>query len=211
MNDLKEKITHYTSLGISTLFHPLLLTTYFFSIILYAENFIAYSINPDFRINFILFIFVGTFIFPAFFVFVLKRRGLISSYRIDKQDERTLPFVMGILMYIIIYILLRKISISILYTNFILGTIIIVGLCLFINLYWKISIHAAGMGGISAVFVFLGLKFNLNFFFIIAGIFIISGIVLQARLILKAHSLTQLFIGYLLGFITMTITYIFIK
>jgi len=69
-----------------------------------------------------------------------------------------------------------------------------------INIFWKISIHAAAIGGFTGGLFFVSFLLHTNpvAFFIVA--LLVGGLVMTARLQLKVHTRAQVFCGYLLGF-----------
>jgi len=84
----------------------------------------------------------------------------------------------------------------------------------FFNLFTKISMHALGMGGLLGMTILTMLLFSYNTFTIDLGSFgllemstsallmiviLLAGIVCTSRLILKAHSLQDLYSGFIIG------------
>lgn len=71
-----------------------------------------------------------------------------------------------------------------------------------LTFFWKISIHSAGVGGTTAVFL------ALSYFFPEDGLYrpvclmvLISGITLTSRLKLNAHTPMEIYAGFCTGFI----------
>jgi len=154
------------------------------------------------------FSFLFTFLLPVASIFIMKSMDLISSIRIENKDERTLPYTLTIVFYAIeIMILLRTDIVN----NFYAYCLIIVAICIalvtVINLFSKISAHAVGISGLVGVFFRLSIAYPEHR---IWGAFIlsiiISGLVLTARLYLKAHNTSQVYSGFLLGFVVSTVT-----
>ena len=78
------------------------------------------------------------------------------------------------------------------------GAILIIIFAAIISKFWKISLHLLGMGGVVGVFIALqfiegGVMYLLLFFILLSGIL---GI---ARIAQKAHTHTQVYVGFLLG------------
>ena len=80
------------------------------------------------------------------------------------------------------------------------GAIIIILLASIISKFWKISLHMLGVGGLIGVLVSLqylygGLSSMIIYFMLIAGI------TAMARIYLKAHNHSQIYVGFIVGFI----------
>lgn len=69
------------------------------------------------------------------------------------------------------------------------------------NLFWKISIHAAGIAGPTAALVFV---FGTG----LVPLYVLTAAVFYARLKLKAHTLAQLFGGAVAGIVVTFLTYL---
>ena len=69
-----------------------------------------------------------------------------------------------------------------------------------VSRYWKISLHMLGIGGVVGVLFSLNIWFgnlsNLLIIFILT-----SGLLGYARLKEKAHNATQVYLGFLIGFL----------
>ena len=72
-----------------------------------------------------------------------------------------------------------------------------------ISYFWKISIHMAGMGGITGLLFMLCHQLDCNLFVPISLAIFFSGLVGSSRLIAGSHKPAQIYVGYLLGLATM--------
>ncbi|MGF7117286.1 phosphatase PAP2 family protein [Methanobacterium oryzae] len=140
-------------------------------------------------------IFAG--ILPILLVlFLLKNRsnGKEIDMDIPERADRHYPLLLVILTYIIgtivLYTLNAPAITTVLMFCYFSNTLIL----FFINLYWKISIHAMGVAGPSVALIYVfglpGLIFSL-----------IIPLVMWSRLYLKKHTFFQVIIGALLGVI----------
>jgi hypothetical protein len=81
-----------------------------------------------------------------------------------------------------------------------LGSCFCIFLSLVINIFSKISLHAAAAGNLLGLTIVLinSSTYDLRFFLIAA--IVLAGIIGTARLILSAHSHREIFWGYFIGF-----------
>jgi hypothetical protein len=147
------------------------------------------------------FVFIYTFVLPAYFVYLMKRWGLISSLKLENLKDRRLPYFVTSIIYTALGYFLYSKNSMLFPCGYILWSIAAVILCLgIISLWWQISAHAAGVGGmIGALAGILGQLGEQNLFFPLLFMVILSGYVISARLALNAHTPAQVGAGFLLG------------
>lgn len=145
---------------------------------------------------------------------MMKGLNLISSLEMKDKKERVGPLIITGIFYLWIYLNTSKHSYVPDYiVYFILGTIITLFTCFFINLFFKISLHAAGIAGLIAGLYIVVNKYQYNevglsFFktslliktnIILILLILIAGIVGSARLVLKEHNNKEIYWGYGVG------------
>lgn len=83
---------------------------------------------------------------------------------------------------------------------FLLGSCVSVVLTLIINLFWKVSAHAIGIAGVVGAVIGLSLRIHYNLSPLIIMLISLFGLVGFARLKLLAHTPSQVYVGFLVGF-----------
>jgi len=198
---------------ISYIFHPLLMTTFIFTLLLYFFPNMVYSIRNEFRWQFIIAVFLITFIIPGISSLMLKRTGYVSSLQMPDRAERKWPFIFTIFIYIIdsffFYKTFQQDSFFVLIIALVTFNMIVLAI---ISLWWKISIHGAGVGGLLIFYLVCSFLSHspLNLFLLIA-IIMISGAVMSARLLLNSHTLSQVVVGFCVGLSTGLLSLIYIQ
>jgi hypothetical protein len=194
---------------ISFIFQPLLMPTLAMSILLQMPVYFAVVIPAQAKWMLLGIIFFTTFFLPASLIFLMARRGMIHSLYIEARQERTVPYMITAVFFLLAFYLLRSLQLSPIYANFIMGAIMLVISVMIINLFWKISSHMAAVGALTGMCLglsgFLGMLY-LNL--IIAGV-IISGVVGYARLRLNAHTPAQVYAGFGLGIMLIGLLFMF--
>lgn len=162
-----------------------------------------YYLKPDAKYFFIYVFAAFSAVFPILTLVYFKLTGIISSLQLHSREERMMPAFAVNLAAIGMFILLLSID---KYGNFpqpiyalSLGSAITVAVTTIITAYWKISLHAAGMGIITgfAFAYFAGMQ--LQAFWVLPLILVVSGTVISARMYLEAHSLEQSLSGFFIG------------
>lgn len=135
------------------------------------------------------------FAFHIIFFFYLRRKGTLADGDASIKEERSLPYLVAVLFYILGLIILVYYKINIIsiaaWFCYISNTFVIY----LINKKWKISAHAMGAGGPLAAITFVLGPVGMIFAVLL---FLIS----WARVKLKMHSISQVIAGGLFGFIS---------
>ncbi len=129
----------------------------------------------------------------------MKRKQLITTLEIKEQKERTLPYFMVFLYYLLTYTVLRNTGLPSIVFSLIFSGVVGAGLALLVNFSWKISAHSIGVGGLVGAYSGLVLSRTSSSQLLIL-LWLLAGAVLSARLILKAHTNSQVYVGFLSGF-----------
>ena len=74
-------------------------------------------------------------------------------------------------------------------------------ICAIINVWWKISVHAAAIGGVAGALLAFALIFDFNPIWWLCLTLIISAVVGTSRMVLRQHTLSQITVAWLLGVI----------
>lgn len=188
---------------LSVAFHPLLMPTILFLLLLFIAPtpLGAEPLELLMKLAVAGFVFIYTFAIPAYFVYLMKRWGLISSLKLENLKDRRLPYFVTAIIYTVLGYFLYSKNSMLFPCGFILWSISAVILCVgIISLWWQISAHAAGVGGmigaLAGILVQLGEQ---NLFFPLLFLVILSGYVISARLALNAHTPAQVGAGFLIG------------
>ena len=193
---------------ISYIFHPLLAPTIGIYIILNAVSYLS-AIPPDAKLWLYILVFVTTFLFPSISLLFLFWQKLITNVEVNDKRERLLPIIITLAFYYLGYYILGINNVSGLLRAFYLSAIISITLSFFINLFWKISAHMVGIGGIIGLILLISIKQNLNLEFILIIGVLLAGIIGSSRIKLEAHNPLQVIAGFYLGLITVFTTLLF--
>lgn len=131
--------------------------------------------------------------------------GKVSDMEMPKRSERSLPLlVISIITLIGVYIMGGALTWTPI-GHMIIGESIILLFAAVVSMWWKISLHTLGVGAMLSYVVILGLMFRADFGSAAAWTLLLSGLAAWARLYEKAHTPSQLLVGYVMGMSIMTI------
>jgi len=144
-----------------------------------------------------------TCILPLIFLSVLRHFKLVKNLHVELREQRLLPYLFTAVCYgIAAYYLFYRHSPQWL-VMFMVGSAVTVLVMALINLKWKISAHAAGIGGIIALIYeihVMGLS-AFDLFWLLCITILLAGLLCSARLALKRHDILQLVAGIVVGFL----------
>jgi len=83
------------------------------------------------------------------------------------------------------------------------------GLLLIISYWWKISLHMAGIGGLCALIFTFSIRFSTSLRSLFMAAICAAGILAFSRMKLKLHKPSQVYVGFLLGFFVVLITFLY--
>ena len=191
----------------SYLFHPLFIGLYgvLFFFVLEGKWFQSQEIY-----FYLLQVGILTVLIPVTIFYLLLSLGKITSFQIATINERKFPLIINCLLFSV----LIKTSLTIaamppLFFYF-LGAILASIICL-LGLFFnkKISLHTVGVTSLTAFLVGLSMHLQINIIATICFLILSIGLVFTSRILLKAHSYTELWVGFLVGLITQLSLWIF--
>lgn len=193
---------------ISYIFHPLFLPTYIFFWVLLRFPFDFAGITPLALFARKITVFWMTAFFPAFSVFLLWRLKFINNIFLKTQKERIVPYIITMIFYWWMWYLSRNFTDQPLILKFFFFGIFmstVAGLVL--NSFFKISMHAMGIGGALGFIIISCFYYQTYLGADIAIITLLTGLVCTGRLLLSHHNNFQVYTGLLAGIICQLIGY----
>jgi len=196
----------------SYIFHPLFVPVIATWYLAFIHQGYFTGIAPHERILTVIRVAVNTIIFPGVTVLLLKAVGFIKSIYLKTQRERIIPYVGANLFYFWMYLVFRnQPEVPSILTSFIFGIFLSSSAGLLANIYFKISMHALGMGafsGLLLIIIFSGSPYGI--FLQAMLVFLIAGLVGTSRMIISDHRPMDIYSGIFLGVICQLISYLFI-
>ena len=194
---------------VSYILHPLLVPTYIIIFLLNMDVFLAFMIPFSVRLWIITMFFTVTFTMPAMMIWMMYRRGIISSMQMEMRSERFYPLLLTTIFWVIGYVLLSRTGLPVIYYQYLLGGIAALIVAMGVNYFWKISLHMLGMGGLTGVFLGFSFKIGVDVFLLLSILILLSGLVGYARLKVNSHNPPQVYVGYIVGASLMLFVYMF--
>ena len=185
---------------ISIILHPIFIPVISFYLSIKMVPDLNFTI-ANYQNYILLILIICTIMLPVLCMLFLIKFDVISSLEMTKNQERPIPLLLTGGFLILSLKLTEKLLIfTPVLKKELVGAIIIILLASIISKFWKISLHMLGVGGLIGVLVSLqylygGLSSMIIYFMLIAGI------TAMARIYLKAHNHSQIYVGFIVGFI----------
>jgi len=153
-------------------------------------------------------VFITTYILPIILLFFLKKIKLIEDFYLNSINERKFPVTFfAILSFLIGNLLLKFDIINILAISFFACSLALAIVYILFYFRIKTSLHTLALAGLIGFISVISYEYKNNLLLMLMILFLLLGIVAAARLKLKAHTLSEVILGFFIGFLTQIIIY----
>jgi hypothetical protein len=192
--------TRFFASLISVLFHPLFIPLYVSCFLLFWHPTVFAGFSALQKIRVTGTIFVNLTLLPAFTVFLLWRLKFIDNIFLRTTKERIIPYAAMMFFGFWAWNVFNHLSYSPpVFTQFLLGTFIAVIAGWMANIYYKISMHGLGIGGMLFFVIYVSLTNEGTGGQYIAAAILISGLTATARLLVSDHKGFDVYSGIFIG------------
>ncbi len=194
---------------ISYILHPLLMPLYSFILLFNMNAYFASNLGFQEKLIILALVLVSTFLFPSVLTFFMYKRKLVSSMHLLKREERNIPLIFTIIFFYGAYYMLRNTGIPPIFLLIMLSSTLMVILIFFINLKFKISVHTTSISALCGILMGISYRFQINLLPLIFLSILAAGFSGYSRLAMNAHSKSEVYYGYLAGFASMFLLFMF--
>ena len=194
------KIGNFIAKLISFLLQPLLMPLYSVALLLVYTNF--YDIYAGQVMRFLIPVATFSFLLPCLFILILWRLKYIKQLDSIEQGERTFPYIVFFASGLSLFYFFYTAGVNYWFLGLIAVIPLIAFVAFIINLFWKISVHMLGIGGL--IGGVLSVSFNVNNtnpWMLFGILFFLAGCLGVSRLYLKVSTPAQVYVGFILGVI----------
>lgn len=194
---------------LSYVFHPLFIPSYVFFFLMQQFPYEFAGITEwQMKMRFFS-IFWLTAFFPAFAVFLMWRLKFSESIFLRTQKERIVPYIITMFFYWWMYYLSRNFTDQPAVLKFFyMGIFIATVAGLILNNYFKISLHAMGVGGALAAVILFAMYYHMPLGVFISITTLITGMVCTSRFLVSDHTPLEIYSGLFVGIICQAVAYL---
>ena len=186
-------------------FHPVFIPLYGL-LLIYSSPTLLSFIPARMKWTIFLLVLANNVILPLSLAAILYLKGAIKTFNARDRNERVVLLTFALLMYTVTAILLLKIQVPNLFRAYFIATAFVTLVTLIITAIYRISLHAAGFGGLLSLLVFMIMLYDIRSAWQLVTVVLIGGGVLSSRLYLDDHTPTETWTGLFAGAGVMALT-----
>ena len=195
---MKNRYLVRTAQCISLIFSPFYLPVLAF-VVLFFFSYLNYT-SWAYSLTVILTVYLFTVLLPELGIFVYRRLNGWTRRELSRRERRIVPYILSIASYAILLGLMDYLRMPRFTLGIVAGALGIQIACALINPWVKVSTHAAASGGLAGALMAVSIMLQYNLTSWLCLSILLSGGVCTARLILRQHTLAELGIGVVTGF-----------
>ncbi len=185
---------------LSYLFHPIFIPLYAVLFLVYVHPSYFSGFSDSIKLRTILILIQNAIFYPLFCILLLKGVGFITSIFLRTQQDRIIPYIAcGIFFFWVFLVFKQQPIYPRILPAFMLGVFIASSAALIANIYFKISMHAIGLGGWLGLFLVIALSNSMLMTWPLAAVILITGLVCTSRLLVSDHTPKEIYVGLALG------------
>ncbi|MBL7703689.1 MAG: hypothetical protein JNM14_15675 [Ferruginibacter sp.] len=196
-------ITRFFARFFSVIFHPLFIPFYFIAFLInyHPSYFSGFSFYTKFAVLRITFL--NTIFFPAFALLVMKGLGFVKSFMLYSREDRIGPYLANMIFYFWTARVFFNFQpeLTPVLASFMTGVFLTTALALMANIFYKISMHAIGCGGLLGIFLIIMNTNSMLMTWPLSIALLITGLVCTSRLIVSDHTQKEIYLGLLVGLV----------
>lgn len=199
--DHRVTVVRFVAHLISALFHPLFIPLYVVGFFLYLHPSYFSGFGRYEKASLLYATLLNTVFFPLLSVLLMKGLGFIRSVFLQTRRDRIAPYLAAMIFYFWaawVYFKFEP-SLAPVFPTFMTGIMITTVVGLLSNIYFKISMHAMGVGGMLGIFLIVMKSNTILMTWPLCLALLITGLVCTSRLIISDHSTREIYWGLVAG------------
>ncbi len=187
----------------SVVFHPLFIPFYVVVFLVFYHPSYFSGLNDYYKVRLLLSIALNTIFFPAVAILLMKGLGFIKSVFLHTRQDRIGPYLSSMIFYFWAARVLFKSepALTPVLASFMTGVFLTTAIALIANIFYKISMHAIGCGGLLGIFIIIMNSNTMLMTWPIAIALLITGIVCTSRMLVSNHTQKEIYMGLFVGLV----------
>lgn len=194
---------------LSVVFHPIFIPLYGL-IIIYSSNTLHSFLPVQLKRMIFILVMANNVLLPMALATVLYARGAITTFNARDRNERVLLLTFSLVMYSLTAFLLLRMQVPGLFRAFFISIAVVILVTLIITVFYRISLHASGIGGLLVLVLFMAGLYHISMVWQTVAVLLTGSAVLSSRIYLKDHSPTEVWSGFFAGSAIMALSLFFI-
>lgn len=194
---ISNKVLIVTAQVISLVFSPFYFPVVAFIVLFFFSymNYLPWTYN----LIIVLMVYGFTVFFPWLGIYLYRKINGWTRHQLGMRERRVIPYVISILCYTGLLTIMQNLRMPRFTMGLIITALVIQIVCAIVNSWVKVSTHAAASGGVIGILMAFSLLFQFDPTFPLSICILLNGLVCTARLILRQHTLTDVWLGTVIG------------
>ena len=190
---------------LSVVFHPIFIPLYGL-IIIYSSNTLHSFLPLQVKRMIFILVMANNVLLPMALATVLYARGAVSTFNARDRNERVLLLTFSLVMYSLTAFLLLRMQVPGLFRAFFIAIAVVTLITLLITVFYRISLHASGIGGLLALVLFMAGLYHIGMVWQTVAVLLTGSAVLSSRIYLEDHTPAEVWSGFFAGVAIMGLT-----
>ena len=183
---------------VAVIFHPVFMPLYGLLIIFSSHTLLSFIPAQMKRMIFIL-VMANNVLLPLALAAVLHARGAIASFHARGRNERVLLLTFALMMYSLTAFVLLRMQVPSLFKAYFISIAVVTLVTLVVTTFSRISLHAAGFGGVLMLVVTMIILYHISMVWQIVAVLLTGGAVMSSRIWKGDHNAAEVWAGLLIG------------
>lgn len=209
MNPVEKSRLTKAAEVLSVIFHPIFIPLYGLLIIYSSPTLLSFIPSQLKRMIFIL-VLTNNVILPLALATILYVRGAITTFNARDRNERVILLTFALMMYTLTAFLLLRMQVPNLFRAYFISVAVVTLITLLITTFYRISLHAAGIGGLLVLIIFMIVLYDISTVWQLTSVLIVGGSVMSSRIWLDDHTPSEVWTGLAAGAAVMALSLFFL-
>ncbi len=194
---------------LSVIFHPIFIPLYGLLIVYSSPTLLSFIPSELKRLIFIV-VLTNNVILPLALAAILYVRGAITTFNARDRNERVILLTFALMMYTLTAYLLLRMQVPNLFRAYFISVAVVTLITLLITTFYRISLHAAGIGGLLVLIIVMIVLYDISTVWQLASVLIVGGAVMSSRIWLEDHTPSEVWTGLAAGAGVMALSLFFL-
>ena len=162
-----------------------------------------------YKLEVLIMAYLFTILIPTVMIHFYRRYQGWNLIELGHRERRMVPYVISIVSYFTCVFVMERLHMPHFMSAIIMAALLLQIVCALINVWWKISTHTAAIGGVAGALFAFAEYLNFNPVWWLCLVFLVAGVLGTSRMILRQHSLSQVVVGFWVGFLCAAVAILF--
>ena len=163
-----------------------------------------------YKLQVLMLVYLFTILLPTLLIHLYRRYQGWNLIELGHRERRMVPYITSIICYFTCIYVMEHLHMPHFMGSIVVAALLVQIVCALINIWWKISTHTAAIGGVGGALFAFAYYLGFNPVWWLCLVILVAGMLGTSRMILRQHNLSQVVVGFLVGFFCAAVAIIFL-